>query len=146
MNDLAPVPAIPSDLAAVLASDPAARHLEIALVSASTGGVVLSMAVSAHLLNTHHSAHGGLVFALGDTCFGFVCEALGRPAVSRQAEISFIAPGRPDSVLFAHGREVLRYGRNNIVDVSIRDDLGRRVAELRVHGSALRTDHSRDDR
>ncbi len=116
------------------ASDKASQHLGIEVLEAEEGRVVMAMAVQDYMLNGHHILHGGYLFTLGDTCFAFVCESLGRPSVSRQAEITYIAPGAADSRLVATGIERTRFGRNNIVDISIHDQDGQHLAELRVFG------------
>ena len=114
--------------------DKSSQHLGIEVVEAEEGRVVMAMDVQDSMLNGHHILHGGYLFTLGDTCFAFVCESLGRPSVSRQAEITYIAPGAADSRLIATGIERTRFGRNNIVDISIHDQDGQHLAELRVYG------------
>ena len=116
------------------ASDKASQHLGIEVLEAEEGRVVMSMGVQDYMLNGHHILHGGYLFTLGDTCFAFVCESLGRPSVSRQAEITYIAPGAAEARLVATGVERTRYGRNNIVDISIHDHDGQHLAEMRVYG------------
>lgn len=114
--------------------DAAARELRIRLGQVDEGSVEVVMECAPHMVNGHGIIHGGYIFALGDTCFAYVCEAKGTPAVTRQADITFIAPGAADSALVARGTEVTCFGRNNIVDISITDAAGRQVAEMRVHG------------
>jgi acyl-CoA thioesterase len=114
--------------------DKSSQHLGIEVVEAEQGRVVMAMDVQDSMLNGHHILHGGYLFTLVDTCFAFVCESVGAPSVSRQAEITYIAPGSPGSRLVATGVERTRYGRNNIVDISIHDQDGQHLAEMRVYG------------
>jgi acyl-CoA thioesterase len=114
--------------------DKSSQHLGIEVVEAAEGHVVMAMDVQEFMLNGHHILHGGYLFTLGDTCFAFVCESVGAPSVSRQAEITYIAPGGPGARLVATGVERTRYGRNNIVDISIHDQDGQHLAEMRVYG------------
>lgn len=114
--------------------DKSSQHLGIEVVEAEEGRVVMAMAVQEYMLNGHHILHGGYLFTLGDTCFAFVCESVGAPSVSRQAEITYIAPGAPGARLVATGVERTRFGRNNIVDVSIHDQDGQHLAEMRIFG------------
>lgn len=125
-------------VAATLLLDHAANALGIRLVNASPGQAELEMTVTREMLNALGIQHGGTLFTLGDTCFAAVCVSLGRDAVSRQADITFVAPVRRGQVLSARGREVLTHGRNVIVDVTIADDEHRSIAELRVHGTVPR--------
>lgn len=127
---------------ALLDDDESSKTLGISLVDVEPGHVTMALEISGWMLNGHGILHGGYLFLLGDTCFAFVCESLGRPSVSRQAEITFIAPGGRDDRLIATGREVVAYGRNNIVDVSVRTQDGRHLAEVRVFGVALRPDQA----
>jgi acyl-CoA thioesterase len=114
--------------------DKASQHLGIEVVSAEAGRVTMAMDVQDSMLNGHGILHGGYLFTLGDTVFAFVCESLGHPSVSRQAEITYVAPGGAGSRLIASGVERTRYGRNNIVDVTIEDQDGQHLAEVRVFG------------
>jgi len=114
--------------------DKSSQHLGIEVVEAEEGRVVMAMDVQESMLNGHHILHGGYLFTLGDTCFAFVCESVGAPSVSRQAEITYIAPGSAGARLVATGVERTRFGRNNIVDISIHDQDGQHLAEMRVYG------------
>ncbi len=118
--------------------DAAAHGLRIRLGQVDDDSVEVVMECAPHMVNGHGIIHGGYIFALGDTCFAYVCEATGTPAVTRQADITFIAPGAADSALTARGTEVTRFGRNNIVDISITDAAGRQIAEMRVHGVVVK--------
>ena len=132
-------------VSALLADDESSKTLGITVVDAEPGHVTMALEVSGWMLNGHGILHGGYLFLLGDTCFAFVCESLGTPSVSRQAEITFIAPGGRDDRLIATGREVVAYGRNNIVDVSVRTQDGRHLAEVRVFGVALKPERTAVD-
>lgn len=128
-----------------LAEDESSKALGIGVVDVEPGHVTMALEVGGWMLNGHGILHGGYLFLLGDTCFAFVCESLGKPSVSRQAEITFIAPGGRDDRLIATGREVVAYGRNNIVDVSVRTQDGRHLAEVRVFGVALKPERAAAD-
>lgn len=125
-----------------LAEDESSKTLGISVVDVEPGRVAMALDIRAWMLNGHGILHGGYLFLLGDTCFAFVCESLGKPSVSRQAEITFIAPGGADDRLIATGREVVAYGRNNIVDVSVHTEDGRHLAEVRVFGVALKAERT----
>jgi acyl-CoA thioesterase len=101
------------------------------------GGVALRMQARAELLNEVGLLHGGAVFALADTCFAYICRMAGAVAVTRSAEIIFVAPVADGDELVATGREIARFGRNVIVDVSVRAAHDP-VAEIRVYGSEQR--------
>jgi acyl-CoA thioesterase len=121
-------------LLSVLRRDPAWLHLGIEIVAPTDEPLHLKMRVQDYMLNAFGIMHGGFIFTLGDSCFALTTRTSGRMAVSRQADISFIAPVIPGATLIAHGSEVTRFGRNCIVDVKIHDEAGRHIAEMRVHG------------
>lgn len=123
------------------ATDAASRHLSMKLASAEAGRVSMTMPITPEMLNGHGILHGGYIFLIADTCFAFVCESTNHPSVSRQAEITYIAPGIGAESLHAVGEQRTRYGRNNIVDVSVHSDTGKHLAEVRVFGVQTRVHH-----
>ena len=49
----------------------------------------ISMVVRADMLNSHGIAHGGMIFALADTAFAYVCNGANHASVGAQASIVF---------------------------------------------------------
>ncbi len=122
-----------------LQDDPASTTLGITVLEAEPGRIAMRMAIASTMKNGHGILHGGYVFLLADTCFAFVCESTGHPSVSRQADITYIAAGGNNTAyIHAEGIERTRYGRNNIVDVSVRDNSGLHMAEARIFGVHLK--------
>jgi acyl-CoA thioesterase len=58
---------------AMWADDAASRALGIQLISVEPGHAMLGMAVSATMVNWHNTCHGGFVYLLADTAFGYAC-------------------------------------------------------------------------
>lgn len=121
-------------VAQLLERDSASRRYGVEVVSAAGGEVVLRMPVDDSMCNSHGILHGGFAYFLGDTCFAYVCAAEGVSAVTRQADITYLAPGVGAGWILARGRQKLRYGRNNIVDIDIYDDRETHLAHQRAFG------------
>lgn len=120
-----------------LEEDLASRELGIRLDAVDEESVTVSFAADPWMLNGHGVLHGGMMFVLGDTAFAFLCEAEGTPSLSRQADITFIAPGSAQGRIHARATRKARYGRNSIVDVDLTDDAGSLLARMTVHGVLL---------
>jgi acyl-CoA thioesterase len=109
--------------------DRAAHSLGIELVSVSAAAVQIAMRVRADMLNGHGTCHGGIVFTLADTAFGYACNSHGVAMVAAGASIEFLAPSSPGERLIATATEISRGERHGIYDVTIRDEAG----EVRAH-------------
>src|SRR5690348_10801925 len=62
----------------------------IAIEEARLGYARLSMKVRAEMLNGHGIVHGGIVFALADTAYAYVCNGRNEKTVAAQASIVFL--------------------------------------------------------
>src|SRR5437762_13921256 len=71
----------------------------------------LSMDVRADMLNGHRIVHGGMVFALADTAFAYVCNGRNEKTVAAQASIVFLGSAGEGDVLIAEAEEVATPGR-----------------------------------
>jgi acyl-CoA thioesterase len=109
--------------------DRAAHSLGIELLSVAAGAVQVAMRVRADMLNGHGTCHGGIVFALADTAFGYACNSHGVAMVAAGASIEFLAPSGAGERLIATAIETSRGERHGIYDVTIREEAG----EIRAH-------------
>lgn len=122
-----------------LQEDSASTNLGMTVTDAEPGRITMRMPIAPRMRNGHGILHGGYVFLLADSCFAFVCESTGHPSVSRQADITYIAAGGNDAeYIEAMGIQRTRYGRNNIVDVSVRACSGLHLAEARIFGVVIK--------
>lgn len=117
-------------------ADVASRALGIEVVSAGDGAAVARMRITAAMINGHAIAHGGYVFLLADTAFALACNSRGPVTVAAGADITFVRPVREGDLLVAHAREVTRYGRSGIYDVTVTCD-GETVAEFRGRSRSI---------
>src|SRR6478735_12207215 len=90
----------------------------------------ISMVVRADMLNSHGIAHGGMIFALADTAFAYVCNGSNHASVAAQASIVFLGKAEEGETLIAEAEEVAREGRAGVTRVSVRTSDGRAVAEF----------------
>jgi acyl-CoA thioesterase len=129
-------------------ADVASHEIGIEIGEIGPGRARAAMTIRPWMVNGHGIAHGGYVFMLADTAFAFACNTYGRPTVARACEIAFLRPVRVGERLIAEAVEITRNGRSGIYDVSVRDEAGDRVAELRGHSAGLRpgSDVKRVDR
>ena len=115
---------------AMLAAEGTGPAWGIAIEEARAGYTKLSMAVRADMLNGHGTVHGGIVFALADTAFAYVCNGRNEKAVAAHASISFLGPALDGDMLTAEARELSSVGRTAVTRVSVRTGDGRPVAEF----------------
>ncbi|WES63966.1 hydroxyphenylacetyl-CoA thioesterase PaaI [Microbacter sp. GSS18] len=102
------------------------------------GEAVVSMAVREDMTNGFHITHGGLVFALADTAFAIACNEDDRVTVAGGADVAFLKSTTAGQTLTAHAVRRVRRGRSGLYDITVTDDAGDVVAEVR--GRSLTTD------
>ncbi|HKX92839.1 MAG TPA: hydroxyphenylacetyl-CoA thioesterase PaaI [Sphingomicrobium sp.] len=102
----------------------------IAIEEARAGYARLAMTVRADMLNGHRIVHGGMVFALADTAFAYVCNGKNEKTVAAQASIVFLGSAEESEVLVAEAEEVATAGRSGVTRVSVRTAEGRSIAEF----------------
>lgn len=90
----------------------------------------VSMLVRADMLNGHGFAHGGMIFALADSAFAYVCNGANHASVAAQASIVFLDKVGEGETLIAEAEQVAREGRAGVTRVAVRTTDGRNVAEF----------------
>jgi acyl-CoA thioesterase len=109
----------------------------INIEEARTGYARLSMAVRADMLNGHRIVHGGMVFALADTAFAYVCNGRNEKTVAAQASIVFLASAAEGETLIAEAEELAASGRSGVTRVAVRTKEGRPIAEFTGYSRTL---------
>lgn len=97
----------------------------------------ISMVVRADMLNGHGIAHGGMVFALADTAFAYVCNGANHASVAAQASIIFLDKVAEGEKLIAEASQVAREGRAGVTRVAVRTNDGRAIAEFTGYSRTL---------
>ena len=90
----------------------------------------VSMVVRKDMLNGHGIAHGGMIFALADSAFAYVCNGGNHASVAAQASVVFLEKAMEGETLIAEAKEVAREGRAGVTHVSVRTSDGRAIAEF----------------
>jgi acyl-CoA thioesterase len=109
----------------------------IVIEEARDGYARLSMAVRADMLNGHRIVHGGMVFALADTAFAYVCNGGNEKTVAAQASIVFLGSAQEGETLVAEAEGVASAGRSGVTRVAVRTSVGRAVAEFTGYSRRL---------
>jgi acyl-CoA thioesterase len=97
----------------------------------------ISMTVRADMLNSHGIAHGGMIFALADTAFAYVCNGANHASVAAQASIVFLDKAVEGETLIAEAQEVAKEGRAGVTRVAVRTSDGRTIAEFTGYSRTL---------
>ena len=97
----------------------------------------LSMQVRADMLNGHRIVHGGMVFALADTAFAYVCNGGNEKTVAAQAGIVFLGSASEGETLIAEAEEAATAGRSGVTRVAVRTADGRPIAEFTGYSRTL---------
>jgi acyl-CoA thioesterase len=109
----------------------------IKIEEARAGYARLSMELRDDMLNGHRTAHGGMVFALADTAFAYVCNGANEKTVAAQASIVFLGSAEGGETLVAEAHELASAGRSGVTRVSVRTAAGRPIAEFTGYSRTL---------
>ena len=118
--------------------DRACRWLGIALEEVRPGYARMAMRVAEHMVNAQNVCHGGLVFALADSSFGYACNTHNQRALAASCSIEFLAPAHAGDRLSAEAIEVARAGRSSVYDVRVTNQAGQSVALFRGKAATVR--------
>lgn len=116
---------------ALSAGDAPTRELGLDIVSIEPGSAVLTMTVTAAMVNGHGICHGGFLFTLANSACGFACNSRNQRTVTQHCEITFIEPGKLGDRLTARCTERQRGGRSGIYDATVTREDGTVIAEFR---------------
>ena len=133
-----PVPSPEQVGAHMFAADRASQSLGMRIVALGAGTARLEMAVRDDMLNGHEICHGGFIFTLADTAFGYASNTHNQRTVSASCSIDYLAPVFLEDRLIAEASEVLRGGRRGIYDVKVTNQKGETVALFRGHAATIK--------
>jgi acyl-CoA thioesterase len=119
--------------AAMWADDNASRGLGMRLEHVGPGSAVLSMEVTAAIVNGLGVCHGGFVFTLADSACAFASNSYNQRMILQSSQITLLAPGRLGMRLRADATERHRADRSAIYDVRVTSETGETIAEFRGH-------------
>jgi len=123
---------------AMWATDRASQGLDMRLVGVAPGRATVTMRITGAMVNGHGICHGGFLATLADSAFAFACNTYDEVTVAAGFDIEFLAPVRLGDEVTAEAREVARYGRSGIYDVTVATQDGDRpVAQFRGRSRSL---------
>ncbi|WP_053363513.1 hotdog fold thioesterase [Bacillus sp. FJAT-27251] len=85
--------------------EPYARFLGIKLQDLGLGTATAELEIQDHMLNSHGTVHGAVIFALADYVFAAACNSYGKTAVGLSTTVQFMAPGLKGSKIKAKAIE-----------------------------------------
>jgi acyl-CoA thioesterase len=118
--------------------DDASRSLGMTVDEVGLGRARVSMKVQKNMANGQRVCHGGFIFTLADSAFGYACNTHNQRAVSASCSIDYLAPAFVDDHLTAEALEVERRGRRGIYDVKVTNQKGETVALFRGHSATVK--------
>lgn len=118
--------------------DRASRWLGMRLDEIGAGYARLSMRVSEQMVNGQRVCHGGLIFALADSSFGYACNTHNQRALAASCSIDFLAPAQLGDELSAEARETARAGRSAVYDVRVTNQTGELIALFRGKAATVK--------
>jgi acyl-CoA thioesterase len=118
--------------------DTASRALGMKLEEIRLGFARLSMRVTRNMVNGQDVCHGGLIFMLADSSFGFACNSHNQRALAASCSIDFLSPAYLDDQLIAEASEIERKGRHGIYDVRVTNQNGDTVALFRGKSATVK--------
>lgn len=102
--------------------EPYARYLGIKLVELGPGTAVAELEIKDHMLNTHGTVHGAIIFSLADYAFAAACNSYGKTAVGLSTTTNFMAPGYSGSVIRATAVEEKRNHRTSWYKIRVESE------------------------
>ena len=86
------------------------KYHDFELVSLTKDKVTIKAPLDEKGMNPYGMAHGGLIYALGDTVMGVHCFSLGHQGVTLNASINYLNPGKGTSLIAES--ELIKEGRH----------------------------------
>ncbi|MET3810120.1 hotdog fold thioesterase [Arthrobacter sp. UYEF3] len=117
---------ISGDTHPVLKDDYASEWMGIEVLALDDGHATIRMALRQEMLNGFGMAHGGMIFAFGDTAFALACNPAspgpgeeGNITIASGVDINFIKPAFRGQILTAVANRRASTGRSGLYDIQI---------------------------
>jgi len=118
--------------------DNASRWMGMRRLETRPGYARLSMRVKEQMVNGQKVCHGGIIFSLADSSFGYACNSHGQHALAASCAIDFLAPAALGDELVAEAQESAHVGRTRIYDVRVTNQDGKLIALFRGKSATIR--------
>ena len=122
---------------AMIENDNTFRELGAQLELIETGAARVSLKITQSHSNGHGFCHGGIIFTLADATFGLACNSYNVKAVAQSCNITFISPVKETDILIAEAKELKKFGRSAIYDVTIKNQDNNLIAIFRGHSREI---------
>ncbi len=119
-------------------NDPFSQWLGIERIVDDKGKSTLRMAIRKEMLNGFAIAHGGIAYALADSCLAFASNSHGRKSVSVETSISHTQPIKEGDTITANAEEVSLTNKIGIYQIRISNQENKTVALFK--GTVYRTE------
>lgn len=110
----------------ILENDYASEWMGIEVLAISDGHATIRMTLRQEMLNGFGMAHGGMIFAFGDTAFALACNPIhpapgeeGTITVASGVDINYLKPAFRGQVLTAVADRRSSAGRSGLYDIQI---------------------------
>ena len=110
----------------ILKNDYASEWMGIEVIALDDGHATIRMTLRQEMLNGFGMAHGGMIFAFGDTAFALACNPVQPPpgedaniTVAAGVDINFLRPAFRGQVLTAVANRRASTGRSGLYDIQI---------------------------
>ncbi|MGQ0545893.1 MAG: hydroxyphenylacetyl-CoA thioesterase PaaI [Betaproteobacteria bacterium] len=123
---------------AIWREDEASKWLGMELEEVRAGYARVAMQVTRHMVNAQKLCHGGLIFSLADSSFGFACNTHNQKTVAASCSIDFLQPAALHDRLTAEATETARAGRSGVYDVRVTNQKGELVALFRGKSATVK--------
>jgi acyl-CoA thioesterase len=118
--------------------DRASELLGIRLLEVRPGHVRMAMRVTERMVNAQQVCHGGLIFTLADSSFGYACNSHNQRALAASCSIEFLAPAQVGDELTAEASEVGHVGRTRVYDVRVTNQAQSLIALFRGKSTTVK--------
>ncbi|MGE7691275.1 PaaI family thioesterase [Lysinibacillus sp. NPDC097214] len=94
-----------------LSKEPYANYLGMELIELKAGFAKVTLSPTPHMLNTHGTVHGGIIFSIADYAFAAASNSYGKTAVGVTNTIHYMSAGLAEHPLTALAEEVKKTRR-----------------------------------
>ncbi|MBB6443622.1 hotdog fold thioesterase [Bacillus benzoevorans] len=105
-----------------LEQEPYAQYLGMKLIELGAGTATAELEVKDHMLNSHGTVHGAIIFSLADYVFAAACNSYGKTSVGLSTTVNFMAPGLNGSIIKAIATEEKRNNRTSWYNIRVESD------------------------
>jgi acyl-CoA thioesterase len=102
-----------------LEQEPYAQFLGIKLLEMGEGTATAQLEIQDHMLNSHGTVHGAVIFAIADYVFAAACNSYGKTSVGLNTTVNFMAAGMKGSIIKATAVEEKKNHRTSWYKITV---------------------------